>query len=220
MDLTLEVRWFVDGPVPDDVAAWFAHATGAAPESERADLYLVSDDPALNAKLREGKLQLKRRGGRRVPVTFAPEVVGYRERWHKWSFRIKTKKSPDLEAHEPTGLWLRVEKTRDQRTFAPEEQAGLLAARDLPVLTPTPAEAAAELTRVRLVGDDGRVHEAWTICVEAEGPRDLLTPTLQQMGAYVFAPGTPPALGLTASHGYAGWLTRVAASVAASVAGP
>jgi hypothetical protein len=217
MELTFEVRWFLDGTPPDDVTTWF-EAFEAAQEAPRTDLYLASDDPGLNAKLREGKVQLKRRGGQPEAVTFAPGVAGAVERWHKWSFPLK-RKAPDLFAGEPTGLWHAVEKHRTQRFFAPDAQADLLHAAGFDVQTNAPADAYVELTRVRLyrLGADESaqeatngtpVQQAWSVCLEAEGPGGALLPTFRQMGAYVFGTGTPPTLRPEASMGYAAWLAR------------
>lgn len=53
MDDTLEVRWFVEDAPPASVVDWI-ETLGAEAETARTDLYLVSRDPAMNVKLREG----------------------------------------------------------------------------------------------------------------------------------------------------------------------
>lgn len=198
MDQTLEVRWFYDGPPPASVRDWIAAFDPDEP-SEREDLYLISDDPSLNVKLREGKVQLKRRSGARPLVAFADAVRGYREFWQKWSFPL-TDDAPNLFTDDPSGLWLPVTKTRRQRTFTPDAQRALLDTLD----EPDPAEASVELTRV--THSD---HVAWTVCMEAEGRAEALAGTLRQMGRYVFGQGTPPELAPEHSTGYVGWLERV-----------
>jgi hypothetical protein len=195
MDDTLEVRWFLDGPVPDPVVDWI-RSLGAEAESARTDLYLVSDDPAMNVKLREGKVQTKHRIGDRTPIQFADEVEGIQERWVKWSFPT-AEQHHDLFEDDPTGLWVPVHKERLRLEISPEEQSDLLSR----LIEPDPAEAKIELTEVRSQG-----VETWTICMEAEGSPDALPGTLQQMGNYLFSQGTPPALTAEDSYGYAQWI--------------
>lgn len=192
---TLEVRWFVEGTPPTEVTDWIDHL-GAQAESARTDLYLVSDDPAMNVKLREGQVETKHRLGDRRHIQFGEQVTGVRERWVKWSFPTK-KQHHDLFDDDPTGLWVPVHKERVQRSIKPEEQKDRLDH----LIEPTPATAELELTRVR-----SNEHRAWTICVEATGPPDALPGTLQQVGNYIFAQGTPPVLSTDHSFGYARWI--------------
>jgi hypothetical protein len=195
MDNTLEVRWFVDGAVPSEVVEW-AEALGAESESARTDLYLVSDDPAMNVKLREGKVQTKHRIGDRTPISFAESVDGIQERWVKWSFPT-AEQHHDLFEDDPTGLWVPVHKGRLRLELSAEAQTERLS----PLIESDPAEAKIELTRVRSQG-----NEAWTICMEAEGRPEALPGTLQQSGRYLFEQGSPPALSPDHSYGYARWI--------------
>ena len=198
MDQTLEVRWFYDGTPPDAVVAWFK-GLNPQQQSEREDLYLISDDPFLNVKLREGKIQLKRNSGDRTRTAFNDGVRGIREYWQKWSFPL-TDDAPDLFTDDPSGLWMPVTKSRLRREYEPDEQHTLLDTLD----EPEPAEALVELTRVT----HGE-HTAWTICMEAEGRAEALDGTLRQMGRYVFSQGTPPDLVPAHSFGYVRWLERL-----------
>jgi hypothetical protein len=195
MDDTLEVRWFVDGPQPTEVADWI-RSLGAEAESARTDLYLVSDDPAMNVKLREGKVQTKHRIGDRTPIQFADEVEGVQERWVKWSFPT-VEQHHDLFDEDPTGLWVPVHKERLRLVLSPDDQADLLSR----LIESDPAEAKIELTQVRSKG-----LQAWTICMEAEGRPEALPGTLQQTGTYLFSQGTPPSLSPPHSFGYAQWI--------------
>ncbi|NBB74864.1 MAG: hypothetical protein GVY35_14485 [Bacteroidetes bacterium] len=110
MDQTLEVRWFYDGTAPAAVLDWFMDLDPEQ-EAEREDLYLISNDPSLNVKLREGKIQLKRQSGERTGAQFHDRVRGHREFWQKWSFPL-TDDAPDLFTEDPSGLWLPVTKCR------------------------------------------------------------------------------------------------------------
>jgi hypothetical protein len=203
MDQTLEVRWFYDGMPPDAVVSWF-ESLNPHQQSEREDLYLISNDPSLNVKLREGKIQLKRHSGGRTRTAFSSAVRGVREYWQKWSFPL-TADAPDLFTDDPSGLWMPVTKSRMQRVYEPDEQRALLDTLD----EPNPAKALVELTRVT----QGE-HTAWTICMEAEGQAEALEGTLRQMGCYVFNQDTPPDLAPAHSFGYVRWLERLEAHAA------
>jgi hypothetical protein len=198
MDQTLEVRWFCDGSLPESVVDWFM---GFDPEKQpdREDLYLISDDPSLNVKLRGGHVQLKRRSGDQPAIRFCERVEGRREYWQKWSFPL-TDDAPHPFADDPLGVWLPVEKSRYQREYGPGAQRRLFTALD----EEHPAMALVELTQV-VSGP----HEAWTICVEAKGDLETLPGTLRQVGRYIFGQGTPPALGLPPSYGYVRWLEHI-----------
>lgn len=203
MDDTLEVRWFVDGAPPSSVVDWIK-SLGAEAESARTDLYLVSDDPAMNVKLREGKVQTKHRIGDRTPITFAGEVQGIQERWVKWSFPT-VEQHHDLFDDDPTGLWVPVNKERIRLEIGPDEQADMLDR----LIESDPAVAKIELTEVRAEG-----HHAWTICMEADGRPDALPGTVQQVGNHLFSQGTPPTLPENRSHGYAQWIQTIKAAKA------
>lgn len=205
MDQTLEVRWFYDGSPPQSVVDWFM-ALDPQQESEREDLYLVAQDPSLNVKLRAGNIQLKRRRAARTLTAFSDRVQGYREPWQKWSFPL-TDGAPDPTSDDPSGLWRPVVKVRAQRAYSPKEQRALLASPE----EPNPATGFVELTRVR-----SESHQAWTICIEAEGRMAALPGTLRQLGRYVFHQDHPPALDAQHSYGYARWLTRVYPRAAAT----
>lgn len=199
MDDTLEARWFIDGRPPTDVLEWI-QSLGAEAESARTDLYLASDDSAMNVKLREGRVQTKHRIGDRMPISFTDTADGIQERWVKWSFPT-VEQHHDLFDDDPTGLWVPVHKERLRLILSPEEQS----ARFSRLIEPEPADAKIELTEVRSQG-----RRAWTICVEAEGRPEALPGTLQQAGNHFFDHGQPPALSASRSFGYARWIQSLA----------
>lgn len=195
---TLEVRWFVEGPSPNSVVDW-VQSLGAEAESARTDLYLVSSDPAMNVKLREGKVQTKHRIGDRTPIQFGDNVEGIQERWVKWSFPT-VEQHHDLFDEDPTGLWVPVHKERRRLSLSPKKQSELLSR----LIEPDPVEAKIELTEVRSQG-----LQAWTICMEAEGRPDALPGTLQQTGNHLFSKGSPPSFSSDHSFGYAQWIQNL-----------
>lgn len=197
MDHTLEIRWFVPGAPPASVIDWITDL-GAQDDSTRTDLYLVSDDPAMNVKLREGKVQTKYRMTDPVPVTIDDTAQGQMERWVKWSF--PTKDTPAPRVDDPTALWHPVHKERLQLELGPSAQAARLGT-DPPS---TDADAAIELTVV-----ESRGTKAWSICVEAEGAPHALDPTLSALAPHWFEQGAPPDLPADRSFGYASWLASI-----------
>ena len=199
MERTLEVRWFYKGDIPQVAKDWFM-ALGPKKEDRREDVYLHPLHPALNVKLREGEVQVKRRGAGGGQIRFGPGVVGYMERWHRWSFPVSGDALDPGNYDAPSGMWRRVAKERYRRVFDLAEQAALVAE--------APDEGAAhteaELTRLTL----DRRHW-WTFCVEAEGDADALLRMLRPMGRRLFASGSPPVLEAHRSYGYAEWLLNV-----------
>lgn len=201
MDDTLEIRWFAPGTPPSHVTDWITNL-GAKSESNRTDLYLLSEDPAMNVKFREGQLQTKHRIGDGETIRVNERVSGVRERWIKWSFPLDDD-APDLIESDPTGLWVPVHKQRLQVELDADEQIERLQGAGLEVTEPDPVDALAELTVVRS-GDT----VSWTVNVEAEGAPDRLTTTLEQIVPLFFA---DPAISFEedGSFGYAEWLRSV-----------
>lgn len=191
---TAEVRWFFPGPVPEPAAAWF-DGLGAGPPQTRTDHYLRPTDDALNLKLREGLVEVKRRGS--VAPFDAPRAAGTLERWRKWGFRLA-----EHDAPAPEGEWLAVTKTRRLAHYAVEDGR----ARPHPGEAPAALGCDVELGRVEV---EGAVW--WTVCFEAYGaPLGALPDALRRTAAAVLTPAAPP-LPAPASLGYPAWLQRVAA---------
>jgi hypothetical protein len=201
MDDTLEIRWFAPGSPPSHVTDWITDL-GAESESNRTDLYLLSEDPAMNVKFREGQLQTKHRIGDGEPVRVNERVSGVRERWIKWSFPLDDH-APDLIKSDPSGLWVPVHKQRLQVELDADEQLRRLRDADFEVTEPDPVEALAELTVVR-----SSDTISWTVNVESEGAPERLASTLEQIVPLFFA---DPAITFEedGSFGYAEWLRSV-----------
>ncbi|WP_022835323.1 hypothetical protein [Salisaeta longa] len=200
MDRTREVRWFFNGRPPADVTSWF-EAHGATLESTRTDSYVVSNDPALNVKLREGKIQTKHRFGAPTDVQFGPAVAGRAEEWGKWSFALSD--APNVHATDPGPVWVAVQKERWQRVLTPQahrEHLGAQAAAD-------PCEASIELTKLQVGPRTG-----WTLCFETAGPAAAArAETFRAVGTHWLGGTFPHALPATRSFGYVAWLKRLLA---------
>ncbi|MGB7416883.1 MAG: hypothetical protein WA902_21995 [Thermosynechococcaceae cyanobacterium] len=123
--LTLEIRWFQNGPLPLNVQHWFeAECPGQLSAREkRCDRYLHTPGcETINIKLREGDLEVKRCLGPLLEpmnghTTALPITVwsGQSERWLKWVYPFNSFQLQE----SPTGesLWTDVLKTRWQRRY-------------------------------------------------------------------------------------------------------
>lgn len=120
MRVSAELRWFYEGDVPDDVAAWFRelgpHVEVQAP---RVDRYLRPAGQALNVKLREASVELKRRESENRIVSVGPSARGRLERWTKWSFLLQAHGGEDASG----ASWIAVRKRRRMRCWVPTATA-------------------------------------------------------------------------------------------------
>jgi hypothetical protein len=200
---TAEVRWFLRGPVPPEVEAWFRRRGGRAEqEPPRADRYLfLPDTSGLNVKLREGRLEIKHRVGQPSVVRFHERVTGRVEQWRKWSFELAQTSSALRRAAFPASSWIMVQKERRLRTYRVEDG-------DRAVVTSAPEPPAAgcelELTSVRALRELW-----WTLAFEAFGDESTRREMLLLVARHVFSADEPPSLLAGNSRGYAAWLVVV-----------
>lgn len=110
---TKEIRWFTDQPA-NAILNWFAHHNQQFETTElRKDQYLLLDKPDINAKLREGKIEVKHRTSQPQEVRLSRGCTGFEENWIKWSFNLD-KKDP-LSNEILSGkydTWIEIRKTR------------------------------------------------------------------------------------------------------------
>ncbi len=114
VDLTSELRWFFEGPLPDDVLRWFTHdgATGLA--ETRRDSYRLDGQADIGVKRRyETILELKLREGPTLPFPHR-DLGGQLEVWRRWS------PADGMIFLGPDTRWLDVEKTVVKRRFTPD----------------------------------------------------------------------------------------------------
>ena len=199
MRATAEVRWFRPGPVPAAAVRWF-DARMPCPDdaATRTDHYLHPAGPGLNVKLREGRVEVKRRDGPGRQAGFGEGVTGCVERWRKWTWPLQRDDEGDDPAL-PGAWWVAVTKRRRRQGFTLVE--GAVTAR------PPDDEAAAErgcdleLTQVTTAAVPW-----WSLCLEAYGPEEKLAATLHAVAEAVFAADAPPGLDAAHSKGYPAWL--------------
>lgn len=178
---TAETRWFQRGPTPDPVTAWFDALGPPVESSARTDRYLTPASAALGVKVREGRVEAKRRDGTagRLAVLAAGGTV---EAWTKWSFAL-------AEDDAPEAGWVAVAKTRRQR----EHSAGGGTCR-------------LELSEVEVAGKTW-----WSVCLEADGRDSMVRRrALTGAAAHWLGRPDAPALPAEAAMGYPAWLIEIA----------
>jgi len=193
---TAEVRWFRSGPLPHSVEVWFrTHGPLAHRERARVDHYVhPAGHDGLNAKLRQGRLEIKRRTSVEGKRQFAEEAVGRVERWRKWSFSICSSAESGMASIATSADWVAVTKERLLKTYGSR-------ASDKVSARPADEGCDMELTRVEALGQTW-----WTVALEAFGKEAALLANLVAVAEEALAPPCPVPLGPGDSRGYAGWL--------------
>ena len=197
--ITCEMRWLLDGALPQDAERWFQRGREPAVPVKREDRYLLLPGVAdMGIKEREGRLEIKGRLAVLKTHAITPEIEGRAERWCKWSHA-----AAPIAGGCFRGEAVIVAKARVQRHFLlePERLAasgGLAqetAQRDL-----TQRGFSLELTRIRLAGG-----EHWSLGIEA-APDDpaLLADLLRALGEIL--QGFPIPLPRSCSRSYPRWL--------------
>lgn len=191
-----ELRWFGEGALPASVESLSASfPDNPAPfVGSRCDRYVVSTDPALGIKLREGKLEIKTRRNRHR----SDATPGFIEEWAKWSW---SGAGDPFGTGAPLAPWISVDKVRALWKYA-IDGGGI---RVVSGIEHVDRGGAIELTGIR-VSD----REYWSVAIEAfalgEGARrDVEAAAGVLTGALPGVRFTPEA-----SVGYAEWLPSVA----------
>ena len=186
---TLEARWFVRGPLPPSVAAWF----GGPPAEARTDRYLPAPTDDLGVKARADRLETKARLSVEGPFHVG-RASGRIEAWRKWGFVL----AGGPAAASKTAGWRDVAKRRRQQRCGPDGARR-------PEGAPAGTTCALELTEIDVDGAPW-----WSVCLEATGPtaadrRAVLAATA---AAWLTRPDAP-VLPAGASMGYPEWLRRL-----------
>ena len=193
--ITCEMRWFLEGALPEEVARWFA-AGGQAPAPVwRKDCYLVVGVADMGIKQREGRFEIKGRIAELGTHAVAAEIEGVAERWCKWSYDAGSIPAAFLRFEGDEAIV--VGKGRVQRHFLlhPGGAVQETAQRDLAL-----RGFSIELTRARLADD-----EHWSLGIEATPDDPALLPDLLE-ALRVFLQGFPAPLPRKRSRSYPRWL--------------
>ena len=191
---TTELRWFIRGSLPAEVAVWFTGSTGVL--EERIDTYLLDgrDDVGVKRRFRQ-TLELKIRQLLDERIEFGDGLAGPLEVWRRWS------PAEGLVEHVVDERWVDVHKSVVKRRF-------LLNGTEVafsPVVEATGAGCDVEVAGVTVRGDHW-----WTFAFAAFGaPATQREALLASWHALVAAAPCPePFEPRTArAMGYPEWLT-------------
>ena len=199
---TIEVRWFLKGVVPLSVWTWYGRwGADLGQQPARVDYYLrIIGGDSLGVKLREGRIEIKQRYGKREIVRFAEGAAGTVEHWRKWSFPLV--ESGDLLAglRDSSSSWIGVRKERALRLFQVMEGGAVTA---LPASAVLPVGCGWEVANVKV---EDAEESWWSVGFEAFGNEDERRNTLFSVSRHVLLAGQAPGLGLEDSYGYPRWL--------------
>ncbi len=198
VDLTTELRWFFDGPLPADVRSWFMPKDVGLLE-RRCDTYLFDGRHDTGVKQRSRRtLELKIRTGLSEPTSVADDVHGNIETWRRWS------PADHLLSLDHDTVWVNIDKTIVKRRFGTDGQEKLLSESTRAMTGEgCDAEIAALLANGR---------EAWTLAFAAFGQPDTHHNSLRTAWRSLSTRQAPPGrlqLGIGRSYGYPEWISKV-----------
>ena len=201
---TAEVRWFYWGTSPQAVLERLARGIGLPePQTPRRDHYLhLPGISSLGIKLREGRIEIKRRTQQRGNARFAENVVGIVEHWRKWSFPISSTQASADAWLTPATAWIPVDKARRLRRYGLAAD-GTLSQVSLARMPQGGCEF--ELSEVRAGGDTW-----WSVCLEAFGQEKGLEDSLYAVATLYLARDWPVAMEEEQSCGFPDWIDRMA----------
>ena len=187
--------------MPPPIVEWYE---SSAPTSEtqdtRTDHYLnLAGSENMSVKVREGRLEVKRRNQNVEIAELHPKVTGHLENWRKWSVDLGNVKWPS--SSRPTETWIPVFKSRRLCTYQ------FLSGRWQPVsLDHAQFDSGCEMELTKLkVGS----QVWWTVAFEAFGPADSNRAALLSVSSQIFAELEPPDLSTGNSFGYPWWLDQL-----------
>jgi hypothetical protein len=197
VDLTAELRWFFDGPLPTEVWSWFTRNDAGLVE-HRCDTYRLDERLDVGVKQRSGRtLELKMRMRQPEPSSVADDVNGRIETWQRWS------PADGLLSLDDDAVWIDIDKTIVKRRFRTD-------GREQPLSNQTRAMTGdgcdVEIAALSMNG-----QEAWTFAFAAFGELDTHRDALgAAWRALVEQQPRPDELRLHIgrSYGYPEWIAR------------
>jgi hypothetical protein len=209
-----EVRWFFDGSVPKAVIEWFGR--GDVPpenESTREDVYLnMPGNDDLGIKLREGKLEIKRRKSHPNSERLCPNVEGRIEEWVKRGFNPDSGNNGEFsKLFTPDGTWISVKKTRRLKKYEVTTKGDVNAVDPAKLIE---QGCTFELTEIKVHG-----HPWWSLGFESFGKANRvgnLRLVCKQVLSGEDLPKDFRGMEAKDSYGYPTWLSFVRAVLAVS----
>jgi hypothetical protein len=197
---TIEIRWFVAGPLPRDVRTWFVASDTVI--DERCDRYLLDGRPDIGVKFRNGEtLELKARleTGPAVKLTGGPD--GVPEVWRKWTL------ADGVVERSPSQRWVDVDKWIGKRRFSPRGAE----------LEYSPALDGGQGCDVEIVAVRVGNDTAWSFAFSAYGPRSDRVASIRAAWSGLLRTSAPAIHGggiairidRSLNMGYPEWLDRI-----------
>jgi len=201
---TLEIRWFNEGKIPDDMQGWFSCLEGSLSEQPaRTDFYLqMNDNDGLGIKLREGRVEIKKRNHQFGLFKFNSGLEGIIENWEKWGFGMN-EDSMNYENISDPKYWIAVRKQRLLRKY---ELAGHH-------IRPMPPESIIneafnlELSSVVLFD-----RTFWSLNLEAYGGNNLNPEVFKRIGNFLFQDAPVVHVNTAISCGFPKWINKISNS--------
>jgi hypothetical protein len=180
MPTSVEVRWFFEGPIPDEIEQRFCRDGLLYKAAPREDHYVMF--PAslgLNVKLREGRLEIKSLVKALGARSFAADVSGNVQVWEKRSGGDAAFKEFERLRTGSPGLWIAVTKERTLRKFSPGGDSIKEVAAGKVFLS---NGCNVELTKITVKGSD-----SWSLAFEAYGDPARVEELLMRVAALVLS---------------------------------
>lgn len=200
VDVTTEVRWFLNGDLPPEVERWFTSTDIECLIEDRCDTYQLGGRPDVGVKRRfQDKLELKVRFDGPHEVALGGGFVGQLERWKRWS------PADDQAVADDGGMWLDADKSIIKARFDADGMRVPLNERSRDM---TGSGCDLEIATVELGG-----WRYWTLAFAAFGPSDHHVDYITEAWRIQLADAPWPLLApLTTetSFGYPEWLMLAA----------
>jgi hypothetical protein len=198
---TLEVRWFKKGKIPEDMQAWFRNLEGDLSEQKvRTDFYLrMNDNDGLGIKLREGRIEIKKRKQNFGKLRLDSGLAGIFESWEKWGFNVADS-SMDHENIADPNYWIAVRKQRLLRKYD-------LAGNNIRPISPESIVNEAfnlELSTIVLFD-----QTCWSLNLEAYGGNNLDPEVFKRMSNFLLQDVPVFPLKDAISCGYPQWMNEI-----------
>ena len=207
MLITVELRWFYLGTIPEAIAGWFQQpelGKPLKPSSEREDTYLlVPGHEYLGLKLRQGNLEVKLRQAELGVQSLATSWQGRVEQWVKWSADSSDPIVAMGEQSIAQGTWVSVQKRRSQRRYEVSPNQTCVA---VPIGQSMSAGCTMELTQLTINHTDW-----WSLAFEATGDRSLAS--LKTVVDWVSCTSCPIQPKAEDSYAYPHWLLKAVPAI-------
>jgi hypothetical protein len=199
---TAEMRWFLPGGVPGNIVDHLERLPGKLEKQpERTDVYfLMNGLPNLGIKLREGRIELKKRTA--VHDVFSSgEKTGQVESWLKWSIQATGAMNPFQAMFQNPKHWVNIRKTRTLVKFGINPDG---------IVTLPPEDGYPE-NGIAIEASVLEIKQTswWTLGLECFGAPEKVYSNLLTIAPEIFVNLKAKECSLTNSFGYPEWILRI-----------